>query len=98
MCRWRFRIDLQGSEAPATAVLAAALDGQPARVLSVSVDHVRQRMTGDIVIDVPHGDGVGAILSALHEISPRVLIGREEPCEDGLAMSAGHASRAGRLA
>jgi hypothetical protein len=86
MCVWRFRIDLQG-ELPKTAVLAASLDGCSARLLSVSANRGHEMVAGEIMVDVPHDEGVGAVLSALHEISPRVLIGLAEACEGSLSVS-----------
>lgn len=80
MCIWRFRIGLQ-DELPRTAVLAASLEGCSARLLSVSADRGRQTAAGEFMVDLPHDEGVGAALSALHEISPRVLIGLAHACE-----------------
>jgi hypothetical protein len=87
MCVWRFRIGLQG-ELPKTAVLAALLDGCSARLLSVSADRGREMAAGEFMVDVPHYEGVGAVLSVLHEISPRVLIGLAQACEGSLAAAA----------
>lgn len=86
MCVWRCRIDLD-RDPPETAILAASLEGCSARLLSISVQQRRHTMSGELMIDLPHDDGVGAILSVLHEISPRVLIGRAQACEGGLAVS-----------
>jgi hypothetical protein len=86
MCVWRCRIDLEG-EPPETAVLAASLEDCSARLLSISVERRHDTVTGELMVDLPHDEGVGAILSALHGISPRVLIGRAEVCEGSLAVS-----------
>jgi hypothetical protein len=85
MCVWRFRIDLQGG-LPKTAVLAASLDGCSARLLSVSADHGHETAAGEFMVDLPHDEGVGAVLAALHEISPRVLIGLAQTCDGNLAV------------
>jgi hypothetical protein len=86
MCVWRFRIGLQGGM-PKTAVLAASLDGCSARLLSVSADRGHQMASGEFMVDLPHDDGIGAVLSALYEISPQVRIGLAQPCEASLAAS-----------
>jgi hypothetical protein len=38
------------------------------------------------MVDLPHDEGVGAVLAALHEISPRVLIGLAQTCDGNLAV------------
>jgi hypothetical protein len=86
MCVWRFRIDLQG-ELPKTAVLAASLEGCSARLLSISADRGHEIAAGEFMVDLPHDDGICAVLSALHEISPRVLIDLAQACEGSLAFS-----------
>jgi hypothetical protein len=49
-------------------------------LLTMSMDSGCASATGEFVVDLPHAEGVGPILSALHDISPRVLIGREKSC------------------
>lgn len=79
MCLWKFRIDIPG-DPPDITVVTAVLARYPARLLNMSMERDCQQATGEFVIDLPHDEGVGPILSALHDISPRVLIGREKAC------------------
>jgi hypothetical protein len=79
MCLWKFRIDIPG-DPPDITIVTAVLARYPARLLNMSMERGCQQATGEFVIDLPHDEGVGPILSALHDISPRVLIGREKAC------------------
>ena len=79
MCLWRFRIDIPG-DPPDITVVTSVLARYPARLLTMSMDAGCQSATGEFVVDLPHSEGVGPILSALHDISPTVLIGREKSC------------------
>ena len=79
MCLWKFRIDIPG-DPPDITFVTAVLARYPARLLNMSMERGCQQATGEFVIDLPHDEGVGPILSALHDISPRVLIGREKAC------------------
>jgi hypothetical protein len=36
-------------------------------------------LTGDVVLELSHDDGLGALLSALHTISPQVFVARADP-------------------
>ena len=82
MCLWKFRIDIPG-DPPDITVVTTVLARYPARLLNMSMDSGCKAATGEFVVDLPHGEGVGPILSALHDISPRVLIGREKSCVTG---------------
>jgi hypothetical protein len=79
VCLWRFRIDIPG-DPPDITVVTSVLARYPARLLTMSMDDGRQSATGEFVVDLPHSEGVGPILSALHDISSTVLIGREKSC------------------
>jgi hypothetical protein len=79
MCLWKFRIDIPG-DPPDITIVTAVLARYPARLLNMSMERGCQQATGEFVVDLPHDEGVGPILSALHDISPRVLIGREKAC------------------
>jgi hypothetical protein len=79
MCLWRFRIDIPG-DPPDVTIVTTVLARYPARLLTMSMDSGCASATGEFVVDLPHAEGVGPILSALHDISPRVLIGREKSC------------------
>jgi hypothetical protein len=79
MCLWKFRIDIPG-DPPDITIVTAVLARYPARLLNMSMERGCQQATGEFVIDLPHDEGVGPILSTLHDISPRVLIGREKAC------------------
>jgi hypothetical protein len=79
MCLWKFRIDIPG-DPPDITIVTSVLARYPARLLNMSMDTGCHSATGEFVVDLPHGEGVGPILSALHDISPTVLIGREKSC------------------
>ena len=66
-----------------------AEDSRPGgiRLLSVSADRGHESAAGEFMVDLPHDEGVGAVLAALHEISPRVLIGLAQTCDGNLAAS-----------
>jgi hypothetical protein len=79
MCLWKFRIDIPG-DPPDITVVTSVLARYPARLLNMTMDSGCRSAIGEFVVDLPHGEGVGPILSALHDISPMVLIGREKSC------------------
>ena len=99
MCLWRFRIDIPG-DPPDITVVTSVLARYPARLLTMSMDDGCQSATGEFVVDLPHSEGVGPILSALHDISPTVLIGREKSCvasRPGTAHAPGGRRRVSRI-
>jgi hypothetical protein len=79
MCLWRLRIDLPG-DPPDITIVTTVLVGYPARLLSMSMEHDRETATGQFVVDLPHDEGLGPMLSALHDISSRVFIEQEKSC------------------
>jgi hypothetical protein len=79
MCLWKIRIDIPG-DPPDITVVTTVLARYPARLLNMSMERGCRSASGEFVVDIPHSEGVGPILSALHDISPTVLIGREKSC------------------
>ncbi len=67
----RIRITLSG-DPQSQAMLTAALAGQ--RVWALLVSPRDTEMTGDVIVELPRGDGLGALLSELHMISPQVFV------------------------
>jgi hypothetical protein len=79
MSIWRIRITLPGDPG-SHALLNEALAGQPVsqvRLMPRAADTAE--LTGDVVLELNHDDGLGALLSALHTISPQVFVARADP-------------------
>jgi hypothetical protein len=73
MSLWRIRVvvpDDPDSLIALTDVLAA----QP--VIRLRMMPGAATMTSDMVVELPQDDGLGAVLCALHEISPQVFVSR----------------------
>lgn len=78
MSMWRIRITLPGGPG-SQAALDEALAGQPVReVLLTSGDTDKAEMTGEVVLDLTHDEGLGVLLSHLHAISPQVFVSRAD--------------------
>src|ERR1700684_2862544 len=76
MALWRIRITL-ADDPHSRTVLDQALAGQRVRELDFTPRHARPlEGAGDVVIDLPHDDDLGTVLSALHQISRQVLVSR----------------------
>src|SRR6266496_2902443 len=71
MSLWRVRITMS-DDPHSQALLTAALAGQ--RVCSLLKDPGDTEMTGDVIIELPQDEGLGALLSELHMISPQVFV------------------------
>lgn len=71
MSLWRVRITMPADPA-SQEWLAAALAGQ--RVLALRLPCGDTDATGEVIIDLPCDDSLGALLSDLHMISPQVFI------------------------
>ena len=84
MALWRIRITL-ADDLHSRTVLNQALAGQRVRELNFTPRTTRPpEMAGNVVIDLPRDDDLGPVLSALHQISPQVLVSRV----DGAAKTA----------
>jgi len=75
---WRLRITLADDQ-HSRAVLNQALAGQQVSELNFTPRASRpSEMAGDVVLELPHDDDLGSILSALHQISPQVFVSRAD--------------------
>jgi hypothetical protein len=71
MSLWRIQITM--SDDPySQEMLTAALAGQ--RVWALLRSQRDTELTGDVIIELPRDDGLGALLGKLHMISPQVLV------------------------
>jgi hypothetical protein len=78
MSMWRIRITLAGGPG-SQAALDEALAGQPVRqILLAPRDADTAELTGEVVLDLAHDEGLGALLSQLHAISPQVFVSRAD--------------------
>lgn len=78
MSTWRIRLTLSGGPG-SQAVLDQTLVGQPvSQVLLTPRGAGTAEMTGEVTLDLKHDDGLGALLSQLHTISPQVLVSRAD--------------------
>ena len=76
MALWRIRITL-ADDPHSRAVLKQALAGQRVSELNFTPRTARpSEVAGDVVIELPHDDDLGTVLSALHQISRQVLVSR----------------------
>ena len=71
MSLWRIRITMS-DDPNSQALLAEALAQQ--RVWALLISPRDTEMTGDVIIELPRDDGLGALLSDLHMISPQVFV------------------------
>ncbi len=71
MSLWRVRITMS-DDPHSQALLTAALAGQ--RVWALLMVPRDTEMTGDVIIELPQDEGLGALLSELHMISPQVFV------------------------
>jgi hypothetical protein len=73
---WRIRIRLSDDQ-HSRALLDEALAGQQvARVELTPRSADSGEMAGNVVLELPHDDDLGAMLTALHRISPQVFVSR----------------------
>jgi hypothetical protein len=73
---WRIRIRLS-DDAHSRSQLDQALAGQRVRdVTFVPQQRDSAQMAGDVVLEIPHDEDLGTLLSALHRISPQVFVSR----------------------
>lgn len=78
MPQWRIRIRLSDDQ-HSRALLDEALAGQQVvRVELTPRSTDSAEMAGDVVLELPHDDDLGAMLTALHRISPQVFVSRVE--------------------
>jgi hypothetical protein len=78
MPMWRIRVTLP-DDPRSLARLTDALADRPMSLVGMTPkDHVGSDLVGEILLDLQHGDGLGALLGALHEISPQVLVSRAD--------------------
>jgi hypothetical protein len=71
MSLWRIRITMP-DDPRGQALLTAALADQRVWALAPSADEADR--TGDVIIELPRDDRLGALLNDLHMISPHVYV------------------------
>jgi hypothetical protein len=72
MSLWRIRITMS-DDPHSRELLTAALAEQ--RVWALLLSPGETELTGDVIIELPREDALGALLSELHMISPQVFVG-----------------------
>lgn len=78
MTLWRIRIALP-DDPTSRGALTSALAGQPVSGVRVLPGRATaSSATSELVVELPQDDGLAAVLSALHEISPQVFVSRAE--------------------
>jgi hypothetical protein len=78
MTLWRIRVAVP-DDASGRGALTRALAGQPvSRFWAVPAAPAAASTTSEIVVELPHDDGLATVLSALHEISPQVFVSRAD--------------------
>ena len=78
MSMWRIRLALPGGP-DSRAVLNEALAGQPvSQILLTPRGADTAELTGEVMLDLTGDEGLGALLSVLHTISPQVLVSRAD--------------------
>jgi hypothetical protein len=84
---WRLRITL-ADDPHSRAVLNQTLAGQQISELNFTPRTARPaEMAGDVVLELPHDNDLGDILSALHRISPQVFVSRVDDAAAAPALS-----------
>lgn len=76
MAMWRIRINLADdprSRARLTEVLATQ---QVSEIRLARRADTETELSGDVVLELPHDDELGDMLTALHTISPQVFVSR----------------------
>jgi hypothetical protein len=82
MTLWRIRVAVPDGPGGHGA-LTEALAGQPVSGIRVVPGRTAASSTSsEIVVDLPHDDGLATVLSALHEISPQVFVSRADVTEE----------------
>lgn len=84
MAIWRIRLSL--SDDPASRErLEAVLAHQRVRTVSLTPQAgARAGLAGDVILELPHDDELGDMLTALHTISPQVFVSRA-PLDDSIS-------------
>lgn len=79
MIKWRIRLTLS-DDPRSRALFHEVLADQPVSVVRlVPRGTDTAEITGEAVIELAHGVGLGALLGALHNISPQVFVTRADP-------------------
>ena len=82
MTLWRIRVAVP-DDPGGRGALTTALAGHPVSGLRVLPGSPANSAASEIVVELPHDDGLASVLSALHEISPQVFVSRAEMSESG---------------
>ncbi len=86
MSLWRVRITM--SDDPASQALLTEALARQCITAQPSPEH-ESASPGDVIIDLPRDDRLGALLSDLHQISPQVFVSSVEAQPVPLVLAAG---------
>ncbi|MGO9505455.1 MAG: hypothetical protein ACLPUO_28660 [Streptosporangiaceae bacterium] len=79
MSMWRIRLTLS-DDPRSRALFHEALADQPVSAVHLAPrDAGSAEITGEVVIELAHDEGLGTMLGALHNISPQVFVSRADP-------------------
>jgi|CZKW01.1.fsa_nt_gi hypothetical protein len=78
MSMWRIRLTLS-DDPRSRALFHEALAEQPVSVVSLAPrGNDTAEITGEVVVELTHDEGLGSMLGALHRISPQVFVSRAD--------------------
>jgi hypothetical protein len=84
MTLWRIRVAVPDNPGGRGA-LTRALEGQPVSGMRVLPGTPVDSTSSEFVVELPQDDGLTAVLSALHKISPQVFVSRAQTPEPEMA-------------
>jgi hypothetical protein len=84
MTLWRIRVAVP-DDPGGRGALTSALEGQPVSGMRVLPGSPVNSTSSEFVVELPQDDGLTAVLSALHKISPQVFVSRAQPPESEMA-------------
>ncbi|HTP16547.1 MAG TPA: hypothetical protein VMK13_12005 [Streptosporangiaceae bacterium] len=79
MSMWRIRLTLSDDKR-SRALFHEAVGDQLVSIVRLAPPGIdTAEITGEVVVELAHDEGLGAMLGALHNISPRVFVSRADP-------------------
>ncbi len=79
MIKWRIRLTLS-DDPHSRALFHEALADQPVSVVRLEPrGSDKAEITGEVMVELGQDEGLGIMLSALHNISPQVFVTRADP-------------------
>jgi hypothetical protein len=80
MTLWRIRVAVP-DDPVGRGALSSALEGQPVSGVRLLPGRPVNSTSSEFVVELPQDDGLTAVLSALHKISPQVFVSRAQAPE-----------------